>query len=85
MASTAEARSGREETMPRDSERMESMKAVRLAGIVLVSDEDVICERSWRYLVGRSAVEELSRLLRAEVTHGDAMLDSCLVVRLDEC
>lgn len=42
MASTAEARRGREETMPRDSESMESMKAVRLAGIVLVSGEDVI-------------------------------------------
>ena len=42
MASTAEARRGREETMPRDSERMESMKAVRLAGIVLGSGEDVI-------------------------------------------
>ena len=78
MASTAEARRGREETMPRDSERMELMKAVRLAGIVLGLGEDVICERSWRYLVGRSAVEELSRLLRAEVIDGDAMLNSCL-------
>ena len=35
--------------------------------------------------MGRSAVEELSRLLRAEVTHGDAMLDSCLMLQLDEC
>lgn len=42
MASTADARRGREETMPRDSERIESMKAVRLGGIVLGSDEDVI-------------------------------------------
>lgn len=42
MASTAEARRGREETMPRDSERMESMKAVRLAGIVLGSGVHVI-------------------------------------------
>ena len=42
MASTAEARRGREETMPRDSERMESMKAVRLAGVSLGSDEDTI-------------------------------------------
>ena len=30
-------------------------------------------------------MEELSRLLRAEVTNGDAILDSCVVVRLDEC
>ena len=30
-------------------------------------------------------MEELSRLLRAEVTHEDAMLDSCPVMRLDEC
>ena len=42
MASTAEARRGRDETMPRDSERMESMKAARLAEIVLGSGEDVI-------------------------------------------
>ena len=42
MASTAEARRGREETMPRDSERIESMKAVRSAGIALESAEDVI-------------------------------------------
>lgn len=42
MASTAEARRGREETMPRDSERMESIKGLRLAGIVSGSDEDVI-------------------------------------------
>lgn len=35
--------------------------------------------------MGRSAVEELSRLLRAEVIDGDAMLDSCLAGELVEC
>ena len=46
IASTAEARRGRAETMPTDSgERMESMKAARLeAGV----GEDVICSRSFR-------------------------------------
>ena len=35
--------------------------------------------------MGRSAVEELSSSLRAEIIDGDAMLDNCPVVQLVEC